>query len=121
LDTTMYATVPSSRSTRPAGLIVTPDSEVTSGGRTTPAALVCTPNSVTPVRYEVTSTAPIANSTNTTSETSLATRRRVRRTGRTSRYRRVPAEASPAIASPARTATDTGRKTGSTRAIAAAG
>src|SRR3954454_9105468 len=43
IDTTMYTTVPSNRSTRPTGLIVTPDSEVTSGGNITPAELVCAP------------------------------------------------------------------------------
>jgi hypothetical protein len=41
--------------------------------------------------------------------------------GRASRYRSVPVDASPAIESPATTATDTGRKTGSTSASAAAG
>ena len=33
----MYATVAISRSTSPAGVIVTPDSEVTSAGSATPA------------------------------------------------------------------------------------
>src|SRR4051812_18082710 len=85
IDTTMYATVPSSRSTSPAGLIVTPDSDVTSGGSVTPAELVVAPNSAKPVIYDVTSTAPIANSTNTIKDSNLATSNRVRPTGRISR------------------------------------
>src|SRR5689334_12268796 len=85
IDTTMYATVPSSRIARPAGEIVTPDSDVTSGGSATPAELVDAPNSSTPVTYEVTSTDRIANSTKTIREISLATSSRLRPTGRTSR------------------------------------
>src|SRR5919112_3198971 len=120
IETTMYATVASSRSTRPAGLIVTPDSEVTSAGSATPAD-GSPPNMVSPVISDVVSTAKIANSTKAISATSLATSRRVRPTGRTSRYRSVPVAASPATASPASTATETGRNTGMTSAIAAAG
>jgi hypothetical protein len=71
-------------STSPAGVIVTPDSEVTSAGSATPAA-GWDPNNARPVRYDVTSTAPIANSTNVTRATSFATSRRVRPTGRISR------------------------------------
>jgi len=85
IEITMYATVPSNRSASPAGLIVTPESDVTSGGSATPAELVTAPNRVIPVRYEVTSTARIANRTKTISEISLATSSRLRLTGRTSR------------------------------------
>src|SRR5690242_18717258 len=59
--------------------------------------------------------------TKTVNAISFATSNRVRPTGRTSRYRRVPAVASPAIASPASTATAIGRKIGVIIAIAAAG
>jgi hypothetical protein len=54
-------------------------------------------------------------------EVSLATSSLVRPTGRIRRYRSVPVAASPAMESPATTATATGRKTGSTSASAAAG
>src|SRR6266545_372483 len=79
------------------------------------------PSSTTPAAYEVPTIAAIASRTNTASVSSLATSSRVRPTGRASRYRRVPVPASPATASPASTATATGRKIGSTIAIAAAG
>src|SRR5690349_20210700 len=80
IDTTMYATVPTSRSTSPTGVIVTPDSDVTSAGRDT-AVDGCAPNNAIPVRNDVTSTAPIANSTKVISDINLATRSRVRPTG----------------------------------------
>src|SRR3954447_3293397 len=79
------------------------------------------PSSVTPATYPVTATASTLTSVKTSTETSLATSSRVRPTGRTSRYRSVPLTASPAIASPATTATAIGRKNGSTMPSAAAG
>src|SRR5690349_7059041 len=78
-------------------------------------------SSVRPARYPVTATATTLSWVNASTETSLATSSRVRPTGRTSRYRRVPAAASPAIASPATTATAIGRKNGRTIPSAAAG
>src|SRR5215472_6653720 len=81
----------------------------------------CTPNSSRPVTYEVPATATTAVMVYTMTEMSLATSSRVRPTGRASRYRSMPEPASPAMVSPATTATATGRKIGSTMASAAAG
>ena len=52
--------------------MVTPDSDVTSAGSATPAE-GCAPNIMTPLTYDVTSTAPIANRTNAARATSFAT------------------------------------------------
>src|SRR3954468_17479327 len=120
IDTVMKATAPSSRRVNSVGDSVTPESEVTPSGSPS-AAGVPVPNRTTPVTYEVNTTATTAMSTNAVTDTSLATSSRVRPTGRISRYRSVPALASPATESPASTATAIGRKTGTTNAIAAAG
>src|SRR6266511_1224844 len=120
MHTVMNPTVASTRSTSWVRLIGAPDSEVTPPSSAS-ASGGAVPSSTTPAAYEVPTIAAIASRTNTASVSSLATSSRVRPTGRASRYRRVPVPASPATASPASTATATGRKIGSTIAIAAAG
>ena len=109
MDTVTNPTVASTRSASCSGVNGAPDSEVTAPGSPT-ASGGALPSSIVPARYEVPTTAAIASSTNTVSVISFATSSRVRPTGRTSRYRSVPDAASPAIASPASTATAIGRK-----------
>src|SRR5215472_2637945 len=129
MDTPMNAIAPAVLTRMSAGVRVVPDivaaaalaarfELVTPPGVT---ATGCTPNSSRPVTYEVPATATTAVIVYTMTEMSLATSSRVRPTGRASRYRSIPEPASPAMASPATTATATGRKIGSTMASAAAG
>ena len=77
------------------------------------------PSRSRPTKKPTNATLTTATTTNTDTETSFRTSNLVRPTGRTSRYRSVPAWASPATASPAATATATGRNNGSTIASAA--
>ena len=69
----------------------------------------------------MTVTKTTASNMNAAIDVSFATSSCNRPTGRTSRYRNVPALASPATASPATIATVIGRNTGRTSASAAAG
>src|SRR5438552_9983913 len=112
-----YSIAAPMRSTTWVGVSVGPLTEATTLTVVVPG---CGGKSETPMRYPETATATTAPITKTTIDTSFATSRRVRPTGRASRYRSMPALASPATASPPTIATATGRKIGRTIASAAA-
>src|SRR5712691_5629877 len=108
MDTAMKVTAPRVRSSIWARVSPEPDSEV-AATLDRPLELIptgCEPKSSAPVAYAVSAISTTATRTNTMSATSLAARSRVRPTGRASKHLSMPEPASPAMESPATTATD---------------
>src|SRR5436190_6445241 len=108
---TMYTAANPILSSAPPVEMVDPDS-VGSGP---------TPNAIAPATSPASATQTTPAATSAITADHFESTNRTRPTGRTSRYRSVPAEASPATASPASRPVPSGRKNGCTSAIAASG
>src|SRR5205823_8058291 len=108
---TMYTAANPIRSSAPPVEIVDPES-VGSGP---------TPMAMAPATSPASATKTTPAATSAMTDDHFERINRTRPTGRTSRYRRVPAEDSPATASPASSPVPSGRKNGCTSAMAASG